>query len=193
MRINRFCISALLYAVVATASAHAATVQYVLSTPVSTLAGEGTLYQYTYYVTDIVFLPNQEIDILFSPDRYGNLSNGIADSSFNVMLFQPSDPMGTAGHFSALALQGIAAPLQFQVNFRYIGQGVPGSQQFAINQFDVDRHFLGVITTGSTSRVGPGGRRAGAGDIRCRVPGDGDGRGLAGGTPPPRKSGLTKL
>ena len=61
-------------------------------------------YRLQYSVSQIVLLANQELDILFDPAVYRQLSNPVVPAGLDVLLLQPNNPPGTAGDFSMLAL-----------------------------------------------------------------------------------------
>ncbi len=117
-----------------------------------------TLVRYTYTVRDFVFMQNQELDIQFSPDLAKNLQNGRAtleDGSpspdFSVILFQPNDPAGLFGDFTAMATKDYPAATTFSVDFNYLGSGAPGEQAFVINQFNQSHQFVDTLASGSTA------------------------------------------
>src|SRR5438270_1746320 len=113
------------------------------------------LYQYNYTVSGIQFQVNQELDIRFDPSLYGTLSNGIAPAGFDLLLLQPNNPPGTFGDYSAMALlSNPSLSGTFSVDVRYLGAGAPGSQQFFINQLDVNGMLVSQVTTGTTASPG---------------------------------------
>jgi hypothetical protein len=147
MRIKRTFLSLILYASLASVAAHAAAIIQYEVTPLS--PGQS---RYTYHVSGFPFMANQELDILFAPELFGALLNGVAGPDFDVMLFQPDDPPGRPGHYSALALIDNASTLtSFSVEFTFIGSGQPGSQPFVINQYDHAGWFISTIGSGVTS------------------------------------------
>ena len=108
--------------------------------------------RYTYYVSRISLMANQELDILFSPTLFSALANGDAGSGFDLELFQPNNPPGTVGHFSAFALVDhtpILSPMSLDVF--YIGANRPTSLPFRINQFDTTGKFVATIDSGVVS------------------------------------------
>jgi hypothetical protein len=125
---------------------------------------EERLFRYSYFVNDITFAANQELDIQFDPALYGGLFNGLAGAGFLVTLLQPNNPPGFFGDYSVLALSAdasLAGP--FRVDFSFLGTGLPGAQPFLINEYDASGRFLrtmesGVTTpSGSTAVPEPGG------------------------------------
>ncbi len=109
-------------------------------------------FRYNYFVSGTTFQANQELDIRFDPARYSNLSNPVAGSGFKASVFQPNNPPGVFGDYSALALTNnpsLAGP--FSVDFSFSGPGQPGSQPYSINQFDQGGNFVSTIETGVTS------------------------------------------
>lgn len=112
----------------------------------------GTSYRYTYRLLDATLLAHQELAVVFDPLLYSSLSNPAAGAQFQVALAQPDNPPGTLGRYSALALAdnpSLAVPFRVTVNF--LGAGLPGSQPFAINQFDENQRFLYAIESGLTT------------------------------------------
>ena len=108
-------------------------------------------YTYTYNMSGITLLANQELDIVFSAAFYGTLSNGVVSPGFDLILLQPNNPPGTPGHFSALALTNIGVGQgTWSVDFTFTGPGQPGSQQFYINQYDANGRFITTLESGST-------------------------------------------
>jgi hypothetical protein len=107
--------------------------------------------RYTYFVTDLTLLANQELDIRFDPDLYGALTNGLAGPGFDVLLLQPNNPPGTFGDFSVLALvDNPPFPEALSVDFTFIGSGTPGAQPFFINEYDQSGKFVATIASGFT-------------------------------------------
>jgi hypothetical protein len=100
-------------------------------------------YTYTYNMSGITLLANQELDIVFSAAFYGTLSNGVVSPGFDLILLQPNNPPGTPGHFSALALSNIGVVTgPWSVDFLFNGPGTPGSQPFFINQYDANGRLI---------------------------------------------------
>src|ERR1700693_3566280 len=63
------------------------------------------VYQFTYFLSGS-FAANQEVDIQFDPTVYTVLSNGqpAVSSDWDVMVFEPNNPEGTQGDYTAYAL-----------------------------------------------------------------------------------------
>jgi hypothetical protein len=109
-----------------------------------------------YDIAAVEFLTNQELEISFNPAVYRSLTNAVAPPFLDVLLFQPGDPLGAPGRFSALAL--VDNPLLsdgFSVDVRTFGDLVPGLQTFAINQLDERGVVVSVIAEGQTSAAIP--------------------------------------
>jgi len=104
--------------------------------PIGT-SGSDTLYRYTYVATGSV-AANQEIDIEFDPAHFGKLLNPTGPTGFDILLFQPNNPPGTTGDFSALALTNIGGPSTFTVDTTALGSFVPGAQPFQVNAIGAD-------------------------------------------------------
>jgi len=133
---------------------HAGTILYEVAT-VGQLPVQGgstvPLFRYTYQASGMTFLANQELDIVFSAQLYGEISDGVADPGFDLLLLQPNNPPGAPGHFSALALANIGVGQgTWSVDFTFTGPGQPGSQQFYINQYDANGRFITTLESGST-------------------------------------------
>ncbi len=109
-------------------------------------------YSYSYGVSDVTLQANQELDIEFDPHLYGSLSSGVAPSGFSLLLFEPNQPLGALGDYSALAvLNNPSLAGTFSVDFSFIGSGQPGAQAFFINQYDQFGNFKGTIESGTTT------------------------------------------
>jgi len=112
-------------------------------------------YRYDYTVSGIQFQVNQEFDVRFNPALYGTLSNGAAPAGFDLLLLQPNNPPGVFGDYSAMALvNNPSLSGTFRVDVVYLGNGLPGSQPFFINQLDANGNILSVITSGNSTQVG---------------------------------------
>lgn len=137
------------------ASSHAATVGYEVTSlsPSLSFAGE-RLFRYTYFV-DFSLMENQELEVRFPADLFLDLHNEVATPDFDVVVFQPNDPLGLYGSYSALAKKDFPLMTTFSVDFQYVGSGIPGPQRFFINQFDQNQRFVGVVLDGSTVLATP--------------------------------------
>jgi hypothetical protein len=112
------------------------------------------VYRYNYFLSDIAFLANQELDIRFAPHVYGTLSNAQAGVAFAVVLIQPNNPPGSFGDYLALSLvNNLRLGGPFSVDFVLLGAGVPGAQPFFINQFDANGNYLSTPLAGFTEQV----------------------------------------
>lgn len=117
--------------------------------------GAASLQRYTYYLSDIALLCDQELNIRFDPARFGSLSNGTGSPGFDVLLFQPNQPAGAFGDFSALStMDQTAKTSSFSVDFIYLGSGVSGPQPYFINQFNANGGFT-TLESGFTSPARP--------------------------------------
>lgn len=128
----------------------AGTISYVVDHPLAR-RGPSDTGIYTYFLEGFDLKMDQEIDILFLPDQFGALLDGVAGDGFGLILFQPNNPPGTPGDYSAIALLD-SPPLTglFSVTFRFLGAGTPGSQPYSINQYDQNGNFIGQIDSGFT-------------------------------------------
>ena len=134
----------------------AATVKFEV-TNLGTLGGQTVsgispqLQRYTYYLSEISLLRGQELDIRFNPALFSSLTAGASDPGFNVMVFQPNQPVGAFGDFSALALWDQSSSVaSFSVDFLYYGGGSAGPQPYFINQFNANGGFT-TLQSGLTS------------------------------------------
>jgi hypothetical protein len=113
------------------------------------------LQRFTYHLSDIALQRDQELNIRFDPALFGPLSNPTAGPGYHVLLFQPNQPLGAFGDFSALSLvDQPGATSDFTVDFVYLGAGVVGPQPYFINQFEADGGFA-TLETGFTSQALP--------------------------------------
>lgn len=149
MRVRTTLLSCVMLVVGATA--HAQSIGYQVT---SLSVFDPTLFRYTYDLTGITFLANQELQIDSPAGLYSQLTNGVASPDFDLMLFQPGNPLGFAGDYSAVAKKDSPLITTFSVDFKYLGVGLPGSQTFAINQFNQAGMFVGTLLTGATASVG---------------------------------------
>jgi len=107
-------------------------------------------YRYTYTITGLDLLADQELDLQFDPQKYGSLFNGFAGAGFDLLLFQPNTPPGARGDYSALAL--ISHPSlggRFSVDFTWLATSPPGAQPFQI--FDDSGALSIEIGSGATA------------------------------------------
>jgi hypothetical protein len=110
-------------------------------------------FQYTFFFSGFDLLANQELDILFDPAVYMTLSNGVATSDFNLVLFQPNQPPGDFGDYSAFTSidhPSLAGPFSVDVSFQAAVPQQAGSLPFTVDQFDGTGHFISTIDAGST-------------------------------------------
>lgn len=133
--------------------AHAGTIQFQVTDIGQGQLGSTTppLQRYIYFGNGITFQAYQELDILFDASLYGTLSNPVSIPGFDVVLFQPNNPIGAPGDFSALALSDVGSALGlWSVDFTFKGTGLPGSQTYFINQYDANGNFVATLETGTT-------------------------------------------
>jgi hypothetical protein len=128
-----------------------ATIQY----EVTSLPAPGQ-FHYTYFISDVTLHDNSSIqdsiDIDFPVGVYGSLSNGAAGPGFTVLLFQPDNPPGVDGDYSAIAtVDSPSLSGTFGVDFTYLGTGTPGPQAFSINEFDGSGNFITTVSEGFTT------------------------------------------
>lgn len=90
--------------------------QYQVTT-VGTAPSGQTQYRYTYLFSGFTPFENEEIDLRFDPLVFGRLSNGVGGPGFDVLLFQPNEPPGVDGDYSALAGPNASLAGTFSVDF----------------------------------------------------------------------------
>ena len=116
------------------------------SSTVSTNGSGDTVYHYVYTLVGGPLLLNQELEILFKADLFGKLSYDLKSvpQGFNVLLFQPNQPFGALGRYSALAREdNLTSSAVFQVDAVFLGTGTPEAQAFFVNQLDAED---GIVT-----------------------------------------------
>lgn len=133
------------------AHSHAGVVQYEVT---SLSASDPTLFRYTYHLSGFTFLENYEFDVVFPVESFANLSNGSGSPDFDVQLFQPSNPPGLYGNFTALALKDFPLITAFSVDVNFIGSGLPGSQQYYIYAFDQNHVIIPGTLPGGAREAG---------------------------------------
>jgi|GEM_PF-1333741 len=128
--------------------AQATTVSY----SVANIAGNA--WQYTYTVTnDTLTSDIEEFSIFFDVSLTANLALTSSPAQWSPLVFQPDPGIPDDGLFDALALvSGIshgASQGGFQVQFDFLGSGVPGAQTFAV----IDPNTFAQLDTGLTQIV----------------------------------------
>jgi hypothetical protein len=63
-----------------------------------------SVFQFNFLLSGIDLLTNQEFDVEFDPTVFTQLANGVAGPGFDLLLFQPNQPIGVEGDYSALAI-----------------------------------------------------------------------------------------
>lgn len=116
-------------------------------TRISTIGTNGsgdTVYHYVYTLVGDPLLLNQEVEIRFAAGLYGLLSNGLAPTGFDLLLFQPNQPGGADGRYSAVAqVNNLSLSGVFSVDAVFLGTGTPEPQAFFVNQLDAQG---GIVT-----------------------------------------------
>ena len=118
-------------------------------TSISTISTNGsgdTVYHYVYTLVGGPLLLNQEVEIRFAAGSYGLLSYdlNLVPQGFSVLLFQPNQPFGAPGRYSALALEdNLPSSVVFKVDAVFLGTGTPEAQAFFVNQLDAQG---GIVT-----------------------------------------------
>ncbi len=133
------------------ASLSAATIDF--STAAVGTTGDGkTIFRFSYNLSGVPLLLNQELDVRFDPAVYSSLLNPVAPALlFDVLVLQPDNPPGTFGDYSLLALvnnPSTAGPFSVDVTL-VTGQAPPARQPFFINQLDSNGAFVSRLDSGS--------------------------------------------
>lgn len=134
------------------------TLQYRLTDLGAATSGE-MQHRFTYFLSDAILGPSQEIDIRFDPAVFRLLSNPTAPAGFSTLVLQPNNPPGAFGDYSALAVTGNSNSMDiFSVDFVLLHNNLAGSQPFFINQFDqLTGNFVRTVQSGSTELAAPAG------------------------------------
>lgn len=114
----------------------------------------GGRWQYTYDVTNANIMAGVfEFTIYFNFDLYDGLmveSNGVLAATWDEIVWDPMDRPGIAGGYDALAEVFAIGPAMtasgFSVSFDWLGEGMPGSQDYEI----VNPDTFEVIDSGQT-------------------------------------------
>lgn len=115
------------------------------------------LRQIRYHVTgDVNGSPlqaNQGFAIGFGLALYRDLQDPppAVNADWDVLVLQPDPAIPDDGAYDALALNddpSLADP--FVLTFVWLGAGAPGSQPFAVNQFDAAGNLVAVLQVGQT-------------------------------------------
>jgi hypothetical protein len=120
----------------------------------------GGSYRYTYDLSGVSLMVNQELFIVFDQLLFSSLSNGVTPGGgvFDLLLLQPNNPVGADGGYSLVALTDgppMAGP--FSVDAVYVGSGAPpAGVVFEINQLDANGGFSSSIVPRSTGVPEPG-------------------------------------
>jgi hypothetical protein len=125
---------------------------------VGTTGGGETIFRFSYDLSGVSLLLNQELDVRFDPAVYSSLLNPVAPAAlFDLLVLQPNNPPGAFGDYSLLALvnnPSTAGP--FSVDATLVaGQALPSSQPFFINQIDSNGGFVSLIYNGLATNPVP--------------------------------------
>lgn len=113
------------------------------------------IYRFTYTLSGGTLNANEEVEIRFDPALYGELFNASAGADFDVLIFQPNNPPGSAGIYSALALiDNPSLLIPFTVEATYLGPDTPPVQEFVINFYD-ELGNVHVLEEGTTIALVP--------------------------------------
>ena len=105
------------------------------------------LWRYSYFISGFNFQANQGFSIYFNHLSYGNLQNArpSLDPGWNMVAVQPDVLLQVPGYLDGLArVNGPAYTGPFQVDFIWLGLGVPGAQPFEIYDANFQTLFSGV-------------------------------------------------
>lgn len=153
--IGRLCLG-LLLATVCLYPAFAATIQYEV-TDLGNNVPTQDRWEYRYFVSGFTFAANEGFTIWFDQNLFTLLETPLAPSpQWNVLVLQPDLTLPDRGAFDALGLvnnPSLAQP--FAVDFVSLA-GMPGTQQFDINEFDSQGKLVRVIESGVTAPMQSG-------------------------------------
>ncbi len=115
----------------------------------------GNTWQYDYEVAnDSLGADIEEFSIFFAPGVYENLSVSGTPVGWDSLVVEPDTEIPDDGWLDSLALGAGIAPNSllagFSVRFDWLGQGAPGSQDFAI----IDPLSFETLESGSTRSAG---------------------------------------
>jgi hypothetical protein len=136
------------------ASLSAATINF-STAAVGTTGGGETIYRFTYNLSGVQLLLNQELDIRFDPVVYSSLLNGAASAGFDLLVLQPNNPPGAFGDYSLLALMNnppATGPFRVDASLA-TGQALRNTQPFFINQLDSNGDFVSRLESGLAVNV----------------------------------------
>ena len=125
---------------------------------VGTTGGGQTILRFSYNLSGVSLLLNQELDVRFDPTVYSSLLNPVAPTLlYDALVLQPNNPPGAFGDYSLLALvnsPSTAGP--FSVDATLVaGKAIPTSQPFFINQLDRNGAFVARLDSGSAVNLVP--------------------------------------
>lgn len=121
-------------------------------------AGGGDLWLYRYFVSDRAFEADQGFSVGFALGEYADLEDPppAVGLDWDILALQPDAGIPDDGLYDALALVDSASLAQaFEISFVWLGAGEPGSQPFAVNQFDAGGGFVALLETGFTQPFVP--------------------------------------
>lgn len=110
----------------------------------------GNTYRYSYDLSGVTLMVNQELLIVFDRFLFSALSAPVSPGlpQFDLVLLQPNNPVGADGGYSLVSLvnqPSMAGP--FSVDATYTGQGAPpGGVTFEINQLNESGGFVNSVT-----------------------------------------------
>jgi hypothetical protein len=94
-----------------------------------------TVIAFSYTLTGLDLLTNQELDIQFPVATFTQLSNGVAGPGFDLGVFQPNQPVGVEGDYAILAIvdnPSLAGPFTVDATLVPGFATPPSSQPFVI-------------------------------------------------------------
>ena len=130
----------LLFCCFAPSLAWGGTVYYSVA-PLSGMPGD---FQFTYYLSGFDLVQYEELDFVFPADLFLGISNPMASPGVVVEIFQPNVPTGADGDFTGEAssdLGDVTGP--WSIDVAYLGQGLPGTQTYFVDQFDSNGTLVG--------------------------------------------------
>lgn len=130
----------------ASCGAHAIVISYTAIDQPDTILGED-LWKYQYQVTDASFAGGEGFSIFFDPTLYATVGSNppFVNGDWDILTTQPSTALPAPGVYDALALVNSPSLADsFQVNFTWLGMGLPGSQGFIQYDAGFTTTFIGT-------------------------------------------------
>ena len=138
-----------------TGSAQATVIYYTAIDLVDSDASQD-LWQYSYVVSENVFLNGTGFIINFDLGLYSNLEDTppYVNGDWNPIGIQPDASIPDHGLYDAMALiENPSLSDSFTISYVWLGQGTPGAQEFSVYGADFNPTEFGVTAQASTAPV----------------------------------------